>query len=283
MSASRQPRQRRIPLADYRSTGAQTFLSVFSSRPPHPLPHLPRNFGMLTASDHPPHHPPASPPTAPIRLALVDDSELVRLGLTTLLGLHRVHIQIVAEAATVAEALAKLPAARPDVVLLDMRLPDGSGVEACRRLLAIHPKTRVLFLTSSIDDDLVADAIRAGASGYLLKEINGQELVRAIREVAAGGQAIDAAVTARLMRLVRGDGTAQSSSHTTAENNDPLTAQERRMLALLASGQTNKEIGSALGLAEKTIKNNLTSLFVKLGIGRRAQAAAYYVQHYGDR
>ncbi len=216
-------------------------------------------------------------PAPPVRLALVDDSELVRIGLRTLLGLHKDVIEIVAEAATAAEALALLPPARPRVVLLDMRLPDGRGVDVCRRLLAAAPDLRVLFLTSQVDDDLIADSIRAGASGYLLKEINGQELVRAIRSVAAGGQAIDAAVTARLLRIVRGDGSVAPGT------GEPLSAQDRRLLALLAEGKTNKEIGAALGLAEKTIKNYLTALFEKLGIERRSQAAAYYVQHYGER
>ncbi|MEO0055575.1 MAG: hypothetical protein RLZZ50_1522 [Verrucomicrobiota bacterium] len=216
-------------------------------------------------------------PAAPVRIALVDDSELVRIGLRTLLGLHREAIEIVAEAATAAEALTLLPPARPRVVLLDMRLPDGRGVDVCRHLLAAAPDMRVLFLTSQIDDDLVADSIRAGASGYLLKEINGQELVRAIRSVSAGGQAIDAAVTARLLRIVRGDGSVARGT------GEPLGAQDRRLLALLAEGKTNKEIGATLGLAEKTIKNYLTTLFDKLGIERRSQAAAYYVHHYGER
>lgn len=222
-------------------------------------------------------NPSDSSPPSPVRLALVDDSELVRLGLRTLLGLHRDVLEIVAEAATAAEALALLPPARPEVVLLDMRLPDGHGVDVCRRLLAAAPGIRVLFLTSQVDDDLIADSIRAGASGYLLKEINGAELVRAIRDVAAGGQAIDTAVTARLLRLVRGDGALAPGT------GEPLTAHDRRILALLAEGKTNKEIGAALGLAEKTIKNYLTTLFDKLGIERRSQAAAYYVQHYGER
>lgn len=219
----------------------------------------------------------ANLPAIPVRLALVDDSELVRLGLRTLLGLHRDRIEIVAEAAGMAEALALVPPARPDVVLLDMRLPDGNGVQACRQLLALAPGARILFLTSSVDDDLVADSIRAGASGYLLKEINGAELIRAILEVAAGGQAIDAAVTARLLRIVRGDGTPGPGT------GELLTPQDRRLLALLAAGRTNREIGGELGLAEKTIKNQLTALFEKLGIGRRSQAAAYYVQHFGER
>jgi two-component system response regulator DevR len=210
-----------------------------------------------------------------VRLALVDDSELVRLGLRTLLELHREHIEIVAEAANVAEALARVPAARPDIVLLDMRLPDGNGVEVCRRLLTATPTCKVLFLTSAVDDDLVADSIRAGATGYLLKEINGKELVKAIRNVAAGGQVIDATVTERLMRIVRGEASPQVPA-------DSLNAHERRLLALLAEGKTNKEIGTALGLAEKTIKNQLTALFERLGIDRRAQAAAYYVRHHPE-
>lgn len=219
--------------------------------------------------------PSVTAPTTPVRLALVDDSELVRLGLKTLLELHRNHIEIVAEAASVAEALERVPAAKPDIVLLDMRLPDGTGVEACRRLLAVLPGCRVLFLTSAIDDEMVADSIRAGASGYLLKEINGQELVKAIRDVAGGGQVIDATVTERLMRIVRGEASASLPT-------DALNAHERRLLALLTDGKTNKEIGSALGLAEKTIKNQLTILFERLGIERRAQAAAYYVRHHPD-
>lgn len=218
-----------------------------------------------------------SPVVGVVRLALVEDSELVRLGLRTLLGIHRLKIEIVAEAATASEALALIPPARPDVVLLDMRLPDGNGVDVCRRLLALAPTARVLFLTSTVDDELVADSIRAGASGYLLKEINGQELVRAILTVAAGGQAIDPAVTARLMRLIRGDGALAPGT------GEQLNANDRRLLALLAEGKTNKEIGVSLGLAEKTIKNYLTVLFDKLGIERRSQAAAYFVQHYGER
>ncbi len=217
--------------------------------------------------------PSVTAPKTPVRLALVDDSELVRLGLKTLLELHREHIEIVAEAANVAEALERVPPAKPDIILLDMRLPDGTGVEACRRLLAALPGARVLFLTSAIDDDLVADSVRAGASGYLLKEINGQELVKAIRDVAAGGQVIDATVTERLMRIVRGESAVSLPV-------DALNAHERRLLALLTEGNTNKEIGAALGLAEKTIKNQLTILFERLGIERRAQAAAYYVRHH---
>jgi two-component system response regulator DevR len=208
-------------------------------------------------------------PTSPVRLALVEDSELVRLGLRTLLGLHAAQILIVAEAASVAEAIQVIPPQRPDVILLDMRLPDGTGVELCRRLLALNP-ARVLFLTSSIDDNLIADAIRAGASGYLLKDINGEELVRAILDVAAGGEALDTAVTASLMRTMRGSVPAVSSN---------VSATERRMLALLAEGKTNKEIASDLGIAEKTVKNNFTALFNKLGLVRRSQAAAFYIEH----
>lgn len=209
----------------------------------------------------------------PVRLALVDDSELVRLGLQTLLGLHRDKIEIVATAASVAEAVRVVPPAKPDVVLLDMRLPDGTGVEACRQLIALHP-ARILFLTSALDDTLIADSIRAGAAGYLLKDINGEQLVRAILDVAAGGEALDTAVTASLMRTMRAASAA-------AIPPSPVMPHERRMLAMLAEGKTNKEIGNELGLAEKTIKNNLTTLFNKLGLVRRSQAAAFYVQHFG--
>ncbi len=216
-----------------------------------------------------------APAARPVRLALVEDSELVRLGLHTLLGLHAKKIKIVAEAASIAEALKTIPPAKPDVILLDMRLPDGTGVSACRQLLAAHP-ARVLFLTSSIDDALIADAIRAGASGYLLKDINGDELVQAVLDVAAGGQALDAAVTASLLRTMRSPAATQESAASVSVN-------ERRMLALLAEGKTNKEIASDLGLAEKTIKNNFTALFSKLGLVRRSQAAAYYVQHLSQK
>ncbi len=204
----------------------------------------------------------------PVRVALVDDSELVRLGLRSLLGLQPTLIQVVAEAASVAEAVAVVPASRPDVVLMDMRLPDGNGVQACRRLREIEPELRVLFLTSSISDELVADSIRAGGSGYLLKEVNGQSLIQAVLDVAAGGKAHDPAVSAHLLEVARqGPRTPQLTN-----------AHDQRLLALLTAGKTNKEIGNELGLAEKTVKNQLTVLFDKLGIDRRAQAAAYFVR-----
>lgn len=210
----------------------------------------------------------SAPPRLAVRVVLVDDSELVRLGLRSLLGLQTGVLKIVGEAASVAEALAVVPAARPDVVLMDMRLPDGSGVEACRRLRALLPDLHVLFLTSSMSDELVADSIRAGGSGYLLKEVNGQNLVRAILDVAAGGKAHDPAVSDHLLEAAR------RGPRPAALTN----AHDQRLLALLTAGKTNKEIGSELGLAEKTVKNQLTVLFDKLGIDRRAQAAAYYVR-----
>lgn len=217
-----------------------------------------------------------SAPHLPVRLALVEDSELVRLGLQTLLGQHPKSIKIVAQAASIAEALKVVPPAKPDVILLDMRLPDGTGVTACRQLLAAH-RSRVLFLTSSTDDTLIADAIRAGASGYLLKDINGDELVRSILEVAAGGEALDTTVTASLMRTLRNQ--AGPAGEPQPAPSTPVSTNERRMLAMLAEGKTNKEIAADLGLAEKTIKNNFTALFNKLGLVRRSQAAAFYVQH----
>jgi two-component system response regulator DevR len=204
----------------------------------------------------------------PVRVALVDDSELVRLGLRSLLGLQPTVIQVVAEAASVAEAVAVVPASRPNVVLMDMRLPDGNGVQACRRLREIEPELRVLFLTSAISDELVADSIRAGGSGYLLKEVNGQSLVQAVLDVAAGGKAHDPAVSAHLLEVAR------QGPRTPLLTN----AHDQRLLALLTAGKTNKEIGNELGLAEKTVKNQLTVLFDKLGIDRRAQAAAYFVR-----
>lgn len=211
-------------------------------------------------------------PPPPLRLLVVDDSEVVRIGLRALLSTEPDFV-LVAEAASASEAIALARQHRPDVVLLDYRLPDANGLHACREIIRATD-SRVLFLTSVIDDNVIADALRSGAHGYLLKEINGRELIQAIREVGAGRNAIDPAVTNRLVDFVR-------HQQTSAFETRALTATERKLLALLARGLTNKEIGVDLGLAEKTIKNHLTILFEKLGINRRSQAAAFYVQHLG--
>lgn len=206
-----------------------------------------------------------------IRLVLVDDSEVVRMGLRALLGADPA-LQLVGEADTVAGAIGTCQRARPDVVLLDIRLPDGTGFDACRGILARLPEARVLILTSVVDDTLVDEAIRAGAHGYLLKEINPSGLLQAIMDVAAGKSILDPAVTARVIRLVK-DGSSSNQSALAI-----LSPQERKVLALIAEGRTNKEVGVDLGLAEKTVKNYLSNVFEKLHVSRRSQAAALFVR-----
>lgn len=206
-----------------------------------------------------------------VRLLLVDDSEVVRAGLRTLLGVEPA-IEIVGEAGTVAQGVATAATAHANVVLLDIRLPDGTGFDACRQILARQPETRVLFLTSVADDTLVDQAIRAGGHGYLLKEIDARGLVRAILDVATGKSILDPAVTARVLQLVRSSGGPASSALAA------LSPQERRVLALIAEGKTNKEAGAALGLTEKTVKNYLSNIFDKLQVTRRIEAAAIYTR-----
>lgn len=213
---------------------------------------------------------PAETP-APLRLLLVDDSEVVRAGLKALLQ-PACDLAIVGEAASVAEAIAVAGRTTPDIVLLDIRLPDGTGFDACRQILARLPATRVLVLTSVADEEVVDDAIRAGAHGYLLKEVNGKALLAAIRDVAGGRSILDPAITERVLRLVRGQ--------TPAEQNllRSLSAQEQKVLAGIAEGLTNKEVAARLNLAEKTVKNYLGTVFEKLHVTRRAQAAALYAR-----
>jgi two-component system response regulator DevR len=212
-----------------------------------------------------------SAPSAPrLRLLLVDDSEVVRTGLRTLLG-QEPGFEIAGEAGSVAAAVAAGEKLRPDVVLLDLRLPDGSGTEACRRLLKALPATRILVLTSVLDDRTIEDAIRAGAHGYLLKEIDGRGLVQAVRDVAAGKSILDPAVTARVLELAKSGSTPRDPLET-------LSPQERRVLGLIAEGCTNKEVGARLGLSEKTVKNYLSTVFEKLNVSHRAQAAVIYAQ-----
>jgi two-component system response regulator DevR len=211
---------------------------------------------------------PSRPPV--VKLLIVDDSELVRTGLRTLLGTERA-IQIVGEAANVAQATTSALRLKPDVVLMDIRLPDGTGFDACRQILQQLPDTRVLFLTSVVDDKLVDEAIRSGGHGYLLKEINGHGLLQAILDVAAGKSILDPAVTARVMNLVK-TGANQPKLL------DSLSPQERRVLALIAEGKTNKEVGADMNLSEKTVKNYLANVFDKLNVTRRSHAAALFAQ-----
>jgi two-component system response regulator DevR len=206
-----------------------------------------------------------------LKLLLVDDSELVRMGLRALLTAERA-IQIVGEAGSVTAGIEAATKVHPDVVLMDIRLPDGTGFDACRKILQKLPDTKILFLTSVVDDHLVDEAIRSGGHGYLLKEINGRGLVQAVLDVATGKSILDPAVTARVMKLVKSGGPG-------ADVLASLSPQEKRVLALIAEGKTNKEVGADMNLSEKTVKNYLANIFDKLDVNRRSQATALYVQH----
>lgn len=208
----------------------------------------------------------------PLRVLLVDDSPLIRLGLRAALE-DRPDLVIVGEAGTAGEGVALALELRPDVVLLDLRLPDRPGFSACRDLTARLPGTPVLILTSSADERNVQEAIAAGAAGYLLKDNDGATLAAAITQVAAGSSVLDPSLAGQIVRLVRGGSTPGA-----AERIKLLTFQEQRIVALLTDGRTNKEIGEELGLTEKTVKNYLATIFDKLGISRRAQAAALYTE-----
>ena len=212
----------------------------------------------------------ASPEKSRVTLFLIDDSEVVRAGLRTLLGTDP-RLEVRGEAGSVGAGVEAAARLRPDVVLLDIRLPDGTGFEACRQILKRSPETRVLILTSSVDDRMVDEAIRSGANGYLLKEIDGRGLISAIHDVAAGKSILDPAVTARVMQMVR-SGTGGRDALAS------LSPQEKRVLALIAEGCTNKEVGVKLSLSEKTVKNYLSTVFEKLHVSRRAEAAVIYAQ-----
>ncbi|MBO3673692.1 response regulator transcription factor [Streptomyces sp. NEAU-YJ-81] len=204
-----------------------------------------------------------------IGIFLVDDHEVVRRGVRDLLA-SEPDMEVVGEAGTAADALARIPAARPDVAVLDIRLPDRSGVEVCREIRARDENIRCMMLTSFADDEALFDAIIAGASGYVLKDIRGEELLSAVRDVAAGRSLLDPVATARVLERLRGQTAAKPDDRLAA-----LTEQERRILLLIGEGLTNRAIGERLHLAEKTIKNYVSSLLAKLGMERRSQAAAY--------
>ncbi|PZT69048.1 DNA-binding response regulator [Streptomyces sp. SW4] len=204
-----------------------------------------------------------------IRVFLLDDHEVVRRGVHDLLS-GEDDIEVVGEAGTAADALARIPATRPDVAVLDVRLPDGSGVEVCREIRSRDESVRCLMLTSFADDEALFDAIMAGAAGYVLKDIRGGELLTAVRDVAAGRSLLDPVATARVLERLRDGGGARGDDRLSR-----LTDQERRILELIGEGLTNRAIGERLHLAEKTIKNYVSSLLSKLGMQRRSQAAAY--------
>jgi two-component system response regulator DevR len=221
---------------------------------------------------------PASERSAPrpLRLLVVDDHEVVRQGLVALLD-RRDGFQVVAEAGTVAEAVDAAKRFRPDIVVMDVRLPDGSGVEACREIRAEAPDTRVVMLTSYPDDEAVLSAIVAGASGYLLKQIRGRDLVAARETVGRGESLLDPAVTEKVLERVR-----RIASGKFQDELSQLTGQEQKILMLVAEGKTNKEIAAEVFLSDKTVKNYVSSILSKLNLERRAQAAAFVARHRSE-
>ena len=214
-----------------------------------------------------PHSEPKS-----IRLLLVDDHKVVRSGVKALLS-GTGNIDVVGEAGTVADAVLVAARLKPNLVLMDVRLPDGSGIDACREIRTARPETRVLFLTSFADDDAVLATILAGADGYLLKEIDEEGLIRAIETVAAGRSILDPSVTRRVLARIKDQASAGGE-----QKGEDLSPQEQKVVALVAEGQTNKEIAVALGLSDKTVRNYLSNIFQKLQVSRRSQAAALYVR-----
>jgi DNA-binding NarL/FixJ family response regulator len=214
------------------------------------------------------------PGAGQIGVFLLDDHEIVRRGVRDLLEAEP-DITVVGEAGTAASALARIPALRPDVAVLDVRLPDGDGVSVCREIRSAMPQVACLMLTSFGDDEALFDAIMAGAAGYVLKQIRGTDLVGAVRAVASGQSLLDPQAAGRVMQRMRDQ----------AARADPLaalTGQERRILELIGDGLTNRQIGERMFLAEKTVKNYVSALFAKLGMERRTQAAAYAARVFED-
>jgi DNA-binding NarL/FixJ family response regulator len=209
-----------------------------------------------------------------IRLLLVDDHEVLRLGLKTLFT-DTEDIHVIGEAGTRAAAVSEADRLHPDVVLMDVRLPDGSGIDACREIRNSSPQTRVLFLTSFADDDAVMATIMAGAKGFLLKEISGEELIRAVKTVAEGQSILDPATTERVLTRMQ-----HLSISSTDGKKESLAPQEMKVLTLVAQGQTNKEIAVALDLSDKTVGHYLENIFQKLQVTRRSQAAAEFVRRF---
>ena len=209
-----------------------------------------------------------------IRLMLVDDHEVVRAGLRALLS-QVPSFEVVGEAATVAGAVSTAGECGAHVVLMDLRLPDGSGVEACREILSSLPGTRILFLTSHSDDEAVMSTVLSGAAGYLLKDIRAEALIRAIEDAAAGRPVLDSKLAQPVLMQLQ---TAVRDGQPLQGGVGALAPQERRILALVVEGNTNKEIAATLGLSDKTVKNYLSNAFQKLQVSRRAQAAALFAQ-----
>jgi DNA-binding NarL/FixJ family response regulator len=206
---------------------------------------------------------------------LVDDHEVVREGLRTLLG-RRAELEVVTQAGTVAEAISEAARTRPDVIVMDVRLPDGSGIEACREIREANPETKVLILTSYADDDAVFASVLAGASGYVLKQTRGAAVADAIAAVARGESLLDPAVTQKLLDRVR------SGQRKSADPLDALSEQEHRILRLIAEGKTNKEIAAEVFLSDKTVKNYVSSILNKLNLRRRSEAAAFIARRENE-
>ena len=208
-----------------------------------------------------------------LRVLLVDDHEVVRVGLRALIE-RQADIEVVGEAGTVRQAVSQAKRLAPDVVVLDIRLPGGSGLDACRQIKAERPETRIIILTSFPDDEVLLDAIAAGADGYILKQIGSDDLIQALERIGRGESLLDPSLTAQVfarMREVR----RQERAHAFAD----LNAQEMQILARIAEGQTNREIGSAIHLSEKTVRNYVSNILGKLSLTSRAQAAAYAARH----
>jgi two-component system response regulator DevR len=216
-------------------------------------------------------------PDRPFRLLVVDDHEVVRQGLVALLD-RRPGFEVVAEAASVAESIDQARLHKPDIVVMDVRLPDGSGVEACRAIRDELPETRIIMLTSFPDEEAVLSAIVAGASGYLLKEIRARDLVTALEAVGRGESLLDPAVTERVLERVRRIAAGGSNDQLSV-----LTPRERKILMLVAEGKTNKEIAADVFISDKTVKNYVSSILSKLNLERRAQAAAFVARQRRER
>jgi two-component system, NarL family, response regulator DevR len=210
----------------------------------------------------------------PIAVFLLDDHEVVRRGVRDLLEAEP-DIRVIGEAGTAQSALARIPALRPDVAVLDVRLPDGDGVSVCRDIRSRMPEVACLMLTSFGDEEALFDAIMAGAAGYVLKQIRGTDLVGAVRTIASGQSLLDPQAASKLMARLR--------QPTKADPLAALTGQERRILELIGEGLTNRQIGERLFLSEKTVKNYTSALFAKLGMERRTQAAAYAARVFGEQ
>ncbi len=217
------------------------------------------------------------PSTEAVRVLIVDDHEIIRVGLQTVLS-RQDSINVVGEASTVKDAVREACYLKPDVVLMDVRLSGGSGVDACRAIRDSCPGTRVLFLSAYEDDEAVLAAVVGGASGYLLKHVNAEGLARAIHAAAEGQSILDPAITQPLLTLMQLQKEEASSPQRTT-----LSTQQQRVLALVAEGQTNKEIGVSLELSDKTVKNYIRFIFQKLNVTRRAQAAAFFIRDFPRR